>query len=85
MTMQPIDDDREPTVRELLDKYDEIKALIVEYRKETADFNTKFQSYREAADRVANLAFNVVNAAAAVAILSPAVKAFADYFISTKH
>lgn len=35
--------------------------------------------YQKAADRVANLAFTVVTASAAVIVLAPAVKVLAEY------
>jgi len=35
--------------------------------------------YQKAADRVANLAFTVVGAAAAIAVISPAVKSLAEF------
>jgi len=38
------------------------------------------EGYQKAADRVANLAFTVVTASAAVVVLAPAVRAVADYF-----
>jgi hypothetical protein len=36
-------------------------------------------AYQKASDRVANLAFTVITAAAAVTVLSPAVKIFSEY------
>ena len=36
-------------------------------------------AYQKASDRVANLAFTVITAAAAVTVLSPAVKIFSKY------
>jgi hypothetical protein len=37
------------------------------------------EAYQKAADRVANLAFTVVTASAAVIVLAPAVKVLAEY------
>ncbi len=48
--------------------------------KSTIDTFLKLNDgYQRAADRVANLAFTVVGAAAAIAIISPAVKALTEF------
>jgi hypothetical protein len=61
----------------------ELKAIegkIEELRLEQRDSNTRIDAYQKASTQVVNLAFTVIIAAAAVTILSPAVKAVADYF-----
>jgi hypothetical protein len=66
MTQLPQSDpNREPTLRELLDTINR--------------FNEKLETYQKASDRVANLAFTVVTASAAVIVLAPAVKVIAEF------
>ena len=66
MTPVPQSDDQRPQwANELIDKIDR--------------FNEKLETYQKASDRVANLAFTVVTASAAVVVLAPAVKVIAEY------
>jgi len=46
-------------------------------------FNERLETYQKASDRVANLAFTVVTASAAVVVLAPAVRVFAEFFANT--
>jgi hypothetical protein len=47
---------------------------------EAKESNIRIDAYQKASNQVVNLAFTVITAAAAVTILSPAVKAVAEYF-----
>ncbi len=57
-----------------------IEAAVEKSNERTAKFDEKFSYYQQASDRVANLAFTVVTASAAVIILSPAVKAISEFY-----
>jgi hypothetical protein len=60
-----------------------IQLIIERLDKLTIDVeksNDRIDAYQKASNQVVNLAFTVITAAAAVTILSPAVKAVAEYF-----
>ena len=67
MTQAP--DDRPQWAKELIEKVDR--------------FSDRLETYQKASDRVANLAFTVVTASAAVVVLAPAVKVLAEFFANT--
>lgn len=65
----------------ILQKLDEkFSNLENELKADLRDANTRIDAYQKASNQVVNLAFTVITAAAAVTILSPAVKAVAEYF-----
>lgn len=60
-----------------------LQPIIERLDKLTIDLeksNDRIDAYQKASNQVVNLAFTVITAAAAVTILSPAVKAIAEYF-----
>ena len=75
----------------ILDRLDGIENEQKELKNTIEVFIKVSDAYQKAADRgaaaserVANLAFTVVGAAAAIAIISPAVKALAEFAISSQ-
>jgi Mlc titration factor MtfA (ptsG expression regulator) len=73
MTPVPQSDDQRPQwANELFSQYQNLNDKIDR-------FNEKLETDQKASDRVANLAFTVVTASAAVVVLAPAVKIIAEY------
>jgi DnaJ-domain-containing protein 1 len=70
----------EENFQALLHEINEIKNEQKDTRNAIEVFSKVNDAYQKAADRVANLAFTVVTASAAVVVLAPAVRAVADYF-----
>jgi hypothetical protein len=69
-----------PDINERLDR---IEKLLNKQIEDQSKFNERLETYQKASDRVANLAFTVVTASAAVVVLAPAVKVLAEFFAST--
>jgi sugar-specific transcriptional regulator TrmB len=69
-----------PDINERLDR---IEKLLNKQIEDQSKFNEHLETYQKASDRVANLAFTVVTASAAVVVLAPAVKVLAEFFAST--
>jgi DnaJ-domain-containing protein 1 len=70
----------EENFQALLHEINEIKNEQKDTRNAIEVFSKVNDAYQKSADRVANLAFTVVTASAAVVVLAPAVRAVADYF-----
>jgi hypothetical protein len=64
MTSTPDDDDR--LVR--------IESLLQDYRKEVAEFNTKFGHYQQAVQWVVQLAFTLIASATITVIISTVLR-----------
>jgi hypothetical protein len=65
------------------DRLERIERLLNKQIEDQAKFNFMLETYQKASDRVANLAFTVVTASAAVVVLAPAVKVLAEFFANT--
>ncbi|NKB18429.1 MAG: hypothetical protein HC770_10945 [Pseudanabaena sp. CRU_2_10] len=67
-------------IQPVLDRLDTLTLEMDDIRHEQKESNIRIDAYQKASNQVVNLAFTVITAAAAVTILSPAVKAVAEYF-----
>jgi len=65
------------------DRLERIERLLNKQIEDQAKFNFMLETYQKASDRVANLAFTVVTASAAVVVLAPGVKVLAEFFANT--
>ncbi len=71
------DENTQVIIQTVLERIDRLETQL---EADLRDANTRIDAYQKASNQVVNLAFTVITAAAAVTILSPAVKAVADYF-----
>jgi broad-specificity NMP kinase len=80
-------------LRAILDRLDVLETDIdkqfteVDKKFDKLDFdikeaNIRLDAYQKSSTQVVNLAFGLISAAAAVVILSPAVKALTEFFLS---
>ena len=65
------------------ERLERIERLLNKQIEDQSKFNLMLETYQKASDRVANLAFTVVTASAAVVVLAPAVRVLAEFFAST--
>ena len=79
----------EKRFEEIDKRFEEIDKRFQEFDKkfDKLDFNIKeanirIDAYQKSSGQVVNLAFGLISAAAAVVILSPAVKALTEFFLS---
>lgn len=75
--------------QQVLRSFEEIDKRFKEFDKkfDKLDFdikeaNIRIDTYQKSSVQVVNLAFGLISAAAAVVILSPAVKALTEFFLS---
>jgi hypothetical protein len=75
--------------QQVLRSFEEIDKRFKEFDKkfDKLDFdikeaNIRIDAYQKSSVQVVNLAFGLISAAAAVVILSPAVKALTEFFLS---
>ena len=75
--------------QQVLRSFEEINRKFKEFDKkfDKLDFdikeaNIRIDAYQKSSVQVVNLAFGLISAAAAVVILSPAVKALTEFFLS---
>lgn len=73
------DENTQIILSRLEEKFSTLEAEIKDIRMNQEVFFKLSDGYQKAADRVANLAFTVVGAAAAIAVISPAVRALAEF------
>jgi hypothetical protein len=71
------DENTQTIIQTVLERIDRLETRL---EADLRDANTRIDAYEKASNQVVNLAFTVITAAAAVTILSPAVKAVAEYF-----
>jgi hypothetical protein len=74
--MTQLPDEPPPWAKDLLAQFQALSEKVER-------FSDRLDTYQKASDRVANLAFTVVTASAAVVVLVPAVKVLAEFFAST--
>jgi septation ring formation regulator EzrA len=72
--------DLREAVQSVIERLDRLTIDVEKSTDETKEANIRIDAYQKASNQVVNLAFTVIAAAAAVTILSPAVKAVAEYF-----
>jgi hypothetical protein len=65
------------------ERLERIERLLNKQVEDQAKFNLILATYQKVSDRVANLAFTVVTASAAMVVLAPAVRVLAEFFAST--
>ncbi len=84
MTVERWTDERLDRLEQIVESYASAIAHLSEkvdkFTDEAKESNIRIDAYQKASNQVVNLAFTVITAAAAVTILSPAVKAVAEYF-----
>jgi hypothetical protein len=73
------DENTELILRRLEEKFDFLETEIKDLKASNDVFVRVSEGYQKAADRVANLAFTVVGAADANAVISPGVKTISEY------
>jgi hypothetical protein len=70
----------------VLRKFDELEADIKEVKitlgADIKEVKITSEAYQKASTQIVNLAFGLISAAAAVVILTPAVKALTEFFLS---
>jgi hypothetical protein len=82
-------DEYESFQQQVLHGFEEIDKKFegIDKKFDKLDFNIKeanirLDAYQKSSSQVVNLAFGLISAAAAVVILSPAVKALTEFFLS---
>jgi hypothetical protein len=75
--------------QQVLRSFEEINRKFKEFDKkfdklafDIKEANIRIDAYQKSSVQVVNLAFGLISAAAAVVILSPAVKALTEFFLS---
>lgn len=68
--------------QKVLNKFEEIDKRFDKLDSEIREANIRVDAYQRSSTQVVNLAFGLISAAAAVVILSPAVKALTDFYLS---
>ncbi len=63
-------------------KFEEIDKRFDKLDSEISEANVRIDAYQKSSTQVVNLAFGLISAAAAVVILSPAVKSLSEFFLS---
>jgi sugar-specific transcriptional regulator TrmB len=68
--------------QQVLRKFEEIDKRFDKLDAEINEANIRIDAYQKSSTQVVNLAFGLISAAAAVVILSPAVKSLSEFFLS---
>jgi hypothetical protein len=68
--------------QQVLRKFEEIDKRFDKLDAEINGANIRIDAYQKSSTQVVNLAFGLISAAAAVVILSPAVKSLSEFFLS---
>jgi len=62
--------------------FEEIDKRFVKLEADIKEVKINSEAYQQASTQIVNLAFGLISAAAAVIILTPAVKALSEFFLS---
>jgi len=68
--------------QQVLRNFEEIDKRFNKIEADIKEVKITSEAYQKASTQVVGLAFGLISAAAAVVILSPAVKALTDFFLS---
>ncbi|MEI6064028.1 MAG: hypothetical protein WCQ26_05515 [Pseudanabaena sp. ELA748] len=68
--------------QQVLRSFEEIDKKFDKLNFDIKEANIRIDAYQKSSGQVVNLAFGLISAAAAVVILSPAVKALTEFFLS---